>query len=277
MIHELFPVTFDNHYDSNKKPEENSPIMLFYDDKIMVGEKEGKIYYPRYKEVQDKISEYVYLFSENDKAYYLGNPICPGDQLPGYSPVIPRNLRGAKPVGEAFAAMTALHLFRWYKNARYCGCCGQKTVLDQEERMMKCPSCGNQIYPRISPAIIVAVTDGEKLLLTRYARRLKGHYALVAGFIEIGETAEECVRREVMEETGIHIKDIKYYASQPWGFDGNLMLGFTARLDGTHKINLDRQELSDAVWLLPEEIGEIEDHSSLTREMIHRFKEGTLF
>ena len=142
--------------------------------------------------------------------------------------------------------------------------------------MMRCPTCGNLMFPKISPAIIVAVTDGERLLLTKYAGRKTAAYALVAGFIEIGETAEECVAREVFEETGLHIKDIRYYGSQPWGFDGNLMLGYTAQLDGTHEIELDQNELATAVWLKPEEIPDIADYSSLTREMIRRFKYGHL-
>ncbi len=252
-------------------------MLLFYGEKVMIGKKDEVIYYPKYYEIEKQIDGVVYLFSEDENDYYLGKPNCPAEQIKGYIPVSARELRGAYPVNEAFAAMTAQHLYRWYQNSKYCGRCGHKTVLHKTERMAKCPSCHNQIYPRISPAIIVAVTDGERLLLTKYAGKLKKHYALVAGFVEIGETAEECVRREVMEEVGIHIKDIRYYASQPWGYEGNLMLGFTARLDGSHKITLDKEELSTAVWLKPEEIGEIEDRSSLTREMIHRFKKGRLF
>lgn len=281
MIHEFSPVHFDNQYNPEKTPHKDSKMMLFYDNKILVGKREKEIYFPCYEEAKELVGDLIYLFSEDDKDYYLGRPKGTAEELkkhmPDYSPVPARELRGESPNYEAFAAMTALHLQRWYDGARFCGRCGHKTAPHPIERMMECPACGNKIYPRISPAIIVAVTDGEKLLLTKYAGRLKGHYALVAGFVEIGETAEECVRREVMEEVGIHIRDIRYYASQPWGYDGNLMLGYTAWLDGSHKINLDQKELSSAVWLSPEEIGEVEDHSSLTREMIYRFKEGRLF
>lgn len=279
MIHEFWPVHFDNQYDGKKKPDDQSRMMLFFDRELMIIERDGEINYPCYKDVKNQIKEWVYLFSEDDREYFLGNPNCSVEDISVdcYNLVSPRELRGARPTYEAFAGMTAFHLFSWYERAQYCGRCGHKTTLHPTLRMMECPACKNQIFPRISPAIIVAVTDGERLLLTKYANRLRGHYALVAGFVEIGETAEECVRREVMEEVGIHIKDIKYYDSQPWGYDGNLMLGFTARLDGSHKIQLDRQELSTAVWLKPEEIGEISDHSSLTREMIRRFKKGELF
>lgn len=87
---------------------------------------------------------------------------------------------------------------------------------------MRCPSCGNTMFPKISPAIIVAVTDDKnRLLVTKYAGRTSDQYALVAGFVEIGETLEECVQRELMEEVGIRVKDIRYYASQPWGCVGN--------------------------------------------------------
>ena len=142
---------------------------------------------------------------------------------------------------------------------------------------MRCPSCGNMMFPKISPAIIVAVTDdNNRLLLTKYAGKTQDQYALVAGFVEIGETLEECVQRELMEEVGIKVKDIRYYASQPWGFAGNLMVGFTAKLDGSDQIHLDENELGLARWLTPEEIPEIEDYSSLTREMIRRFKHGCL-
>ena len=98
----------------------------------------------------------------------------------------------------------------------------------------------------------------------------------MAGFVEIGETLEECVQRELMEEVGIRVKDIRYYASQPWGCVGNLMVGFTAKLDGSDQIHLDKTELGLAKWLTPEEVPEIDDYSSLTREMIRRFKHGCL-
>lgn len=141
---------------------------------------------------------------------------------------------------------------------------------------MRCPACGNLVFPRIAPAIVAAVQHDGKLLLTKYAHG-DGNYALVAGFVEIGETAEECVAREVMEETGLRVKNVRYYDSQPWGFAGNLMLAYTAELDGEDaEINCDESELAVAEWVSPEKIPEIFDYSSLTREMIRRFREGKL-
>ena len=141
---------------------------------------------------------------------------------------------------------------------------------------MCCPSCGNMVFPKIAPAVLAAVRHNGQLLLTKYAHG-DGNYALVAGFVEIGETAEQCVAREVMEETGLRVKNITYYDSQPWGFAGNLMLAYTAELDGEDDtIRVDRSELALAEWVAPEEIPEISDYNSLTREMIRRFRLGKL-
>ena len=275
MIHEIAPEILDNQY-RRENIQDDSSIMLFFEGRLLLSTKNGQISYPRYAQVKNKIGRYVYLFSLSGRGYFLAEPLFTETEYEGFQAVTAIQLRDKQPVSEAFAGMTALHLYRWYASVQFCGCCGNRAKHDENQRMMRCPSCGYMMFPKISPAIIVAVTDGERLLLTKYAGRKTAAYALVAGFIEIGETAEECVAREVFEETGLHIKNIRYYGSQPWGFDGNLMLGYTARLDGTHKIELDQNELSTAVWLKPEEIPEIADSSSLTREMIRRFKHGRL-
>jgi NAD+ diphosphatase len=132
------------------------------------------------------------------------------------------------------------------------------------------------VYPRIAPAVLAAVFHDGKLLVTKYARGDR-NYALVAGFVEIGETAEQCVAREVFEETGLRVKNIHYYDSQPWGFAGNLMLAYTAELDGEDEtIRRDASELAVAEFVAPEELTDISDFNSLTREMIRRFKERRL-
>lgn len=135
-------------------------------------------------------------------------------------------------------------------------------------------TAGNLIYPKIAPAILVAVTHGDKLLMTRYQGRAYKGYALIAGFTEIGETAEDTVRREVMEEVGLRVKDIRYYGSQPWGMDSNLLMGFYARLDGEAEIHMDRQELSQAGRYRRDEISLRPDGYSLTNHMIQAFLRG---
>ena len=173
-----------------------------------------------------------------------------------------------------YAAMTAWHLYHWYRCNRFCGNCGSRTVHDDKERMLRCPECGNMIFPRISPAVIVAVTHGDRLLLSKYAGRAYTRYALLAGYTEIGETLEQTVQREVMEEVGLKVKNIRYYKSQPWGVDGNVLMGFYCDLDGSDQIRIDETELSMAQWFERNAIPAKDDGISLTREMIRVFEEG---
>lgn len=143
---------------------------------------------------------------------------------------------------------------------------------DAKERMMYCEKCGNMEYPKICPATIIGVTDGNRILLSKYAGRSFKKYALLAGFAEIGETIEETVRREVMEEVGLKVKNIRYYKSQPWSFSDTLLMGFYCDLDGEDNITLDREELALAQWFDRDEIPVEPSRDSLTNEMIMRFK-----
>ncbi len=173
-----------------------------------------------------------------------------------------------------YAMMTAWHLYNWYRLNRFCGGCGAATVHDDKERMLRCPVCGNMIFPRINPAVIVAVTDGDRLVMTKYAGRNYAHYALIAGFTEIGETVEQTVQREVMEEVGLKVKNLRYYKSQPWGVDGNVLMGFYCDLDGDDQIHLDENELAVGEWHYRHSLPAEDDGYSLTREMIRVFGEG---
>ncbi len=140
--------------------------------------------------------------------------------------------------------------------------------------MLLCPHCGNMIFPKICPAVIIAVTDGDRLLLSKYAGRAFTRYALIAGYTEIGETLEQTVAREVMEEVGLKVKNIRYYKSQPWGVDGNILAGFYCDLDGSDQIHLDETELSMAGWYPRDDLPAKDDGISLTREMVRIFGEG---
>ena len=168
--------------------------------------------------------------------------------------------------------MTAYHLYTWYRDNRFCGRCGHETEIYETERAMHCPECGNLIYPKIAPAIIVGVTDGTRIVMTRYAGREYKGTALIAGFCEIGETAEDTVRREVMEEVGLEVTDIRYYRSQPWGFDSNLLLGYFCCVKGSLAIHRDTGELAAAEWVDRQEIDQTPNQLSLTAEMISYFR-----
>lgn len=196
---------------------------------------------------------------------------CPEDDY-AYEPT--RQLRQLQSKNVCFGVMTAWHLYNWYRSNRFCGCCAAATVHDDKERMLRCPNCGNMIFPRISPAVIIAVTDGDRLLLSKYAGRSYTRYALLAGYTEIGETLEQTVEREVLEEVGLHVKNIRYYKSQPWGVDGNVLMGFYCDLDGNDTICLDRTELAMAQWFERNALPAHDDGISLTREMIRIFEEG---
>ena len=139
-----------------------------------------------------------------------------------------------------------------------------------------CPECGQTEYPKISPAIIVAIKNKDKLLMSRYARGTYRNYALIAGFVEIGETFEDCVRREVMEEVGLKVKNIRYYKSQPWAFSDTEMIGFTAELDGDAPIRLAADELSEAGWFTRDEIVESGHYIRVGHELMKAFKEGNI-
>ena len=215
---------------------------------------------------------YVFRMEGENYFIWMGRAGECGDSQ--YTYEMGRGLRYANSREICYACMTAWHLYNWYASNRYCGRCGSRTVHDAKERMVRCESCGQMIFPRISPAVIVAVTDGDRLLLTKYAGRAFTHYALIAGYTEIGETMEQTVQREVMEEVGLKVKNIRYYKSQPWGVDGNVLMGFYCDLDGSDEVRLDQQELAVAEWHHRDALPAKDDGFSLTREMIRVFEEG---
>ena len=216
--------------------------------------------------------QYVFRLHDRNHFLWLGQAgACP-DGAYRYEKV--RTIRQMVSKDICFAAMTGWHLYNWYTANRFCGRCGGKTVHGEAERVLRCPDCGNTIYPRINPAVIVAVTDGDRIVFTKYAGRSFTRYALIAGFTEIGETLEQTVQREVMEEVGLRVKNIRYYKSQPWGVDGNILMGFFCDLDGDDTITMDEQELSVAEWHHRKALPAQDDGISLTREMMRIFGEG---
>ena len=271
MIQDIKPHVLNNHYEK-KKPQDGSLVLVIRDNDILCRYDDiiKDVVFPCIKEFREP-SDMTYLFSIDEDDYFMVN----GEELPeGYQFYsINRFLRdNVKTDYKVFAAFTAYHLEKWYDANRYCGKCGHKTVHDDKERALRCPDCGNVIYPRINPAVIVGVRNGDKLLLTRYARGY-GHNALVAGFTEIGETVEETVRREVREETGLEVKNITYYKSQPWGIAQDILMGFYCDVEGDDTITMDPSELKYAQWVQREDIVLQPGEYSLTNEMMKMFKE----
>lgn len=272
MLQDIAPRQYHVEY-TPCEPTEKSPCFVFRDREILETLRAGTVALPTWRELRNYVGEPRFLFRIDDEAYFQAE--LTGETIPdGFDW---RDLRGdrqgkSKPLH--FAETTAYHLSVWYRDNRYCGRCGDRTRQDRKERMLRCPKCGNMIFPRIAPAVIVAVTDGDRLLMTRYQGRPYKGLALIAGFNEVGETIEDTVRREVMEEVGLHVTDIRFCGSQPWGSEANLLLGFFARLEGSAEIHLDRFELSQAGWYAREEIDIEFDDYSLTNDMMTAFKEG---
>jgi NAD+ diphosphatase len=171
------------------------------------------------------------------------------------------------------AAARALEISEWDLTHRFCGSCGSPTALKHGERALECTSCGQLNYPRISPAVIVAVTRGQHILLARARRFPPGMYSVLAGFVEPGETLEECVVREVCEETGIGVKNLRYFASQPWPFPHSLMVAFTAEYD-SGEIHVDPSELVDAKWYTADCLPGLPDPITVARKLINWFTAG---
>jgi len=279
MIQDISPYRYRVEYE-NAAPQADSPV-LFYDGNRVFLKKDA----PRlfcYREAAGKVNPdgLQYLFAVETAAgerrsFFLVSreedvrALTQG--LAGsWEPV--RVFRTLQPRVEAFAIITGYQLYGWYRDTRYCGRCGGKLEHDEKERMMRCPACGNMVYPKISPAVIVGVIHKDRLLMTKYAGRDYTRYALIAGFNEVGETIEETVHREVLEEVGIRVINLKFYKSQPWSLTSTLLMGFYAELDGSDEIHLDDGELSVGEWLTRDEIEEDSNQESLTWEMIENFK-----
>ena len=277
MFQDISP--FQYHVEYHKDLPEPGDLLLVFGEKGVYTKDPESLAFPAAGTLgEEYINDLRYLFSVDETRYYMPEPgtDLPETCLTGLTEVPVMRLRGAAPKERAFAAAVGSQLNRWYRRNRFCGACGNPMEHDSRERAMRCPICGEIYYPVIAPSVIVGVTNGEKLLVTRYAERhLPGnHYALVAGYIETGETPEDAVRREVMEEVGLRVKNIRYYKSQPWPFSGSMLLGYYCDLDGSDRITLEEDELSEGRFLPREELPEVPDSPSLTGEMIENFRTG---
>ena len=176
-----------------------------------------------------------------------------------------------------WCSIVAFQLMNWYEQNKFCGKCGALNVHKHDERAMICPSCQITIYPKISPAIIVAILCNDKILLARGASFRDDFYSLVAGYVDIGESIEDAVIREVKEEVGLDIKNIRYYKSQPWPFSGSMMIGFIADADEEQPIRIDNDEIIAAAWFTRNNLPNHPANRSIAGELIEKFVNGELY
>lgn len=181
-----------------------------------------------------------------------------------------RPLFGALPDDLFVLAGRAAQIVAWDRDHRFCGRCGAPTEDHPRERAKRCPACGMLQFPRLSPAVITLVEREGEVLLARSPHFAPGMYSVLAGFVEPGESLEEAVAREIDEEVGIAVQDVRYFGSQPWPFPHSLMIGFTAMYAGG-EIRMDEREIADAGWFTPENLPGLPGKISISRRLIDAY------
>lgn len=248
-------------------------LFVFRKDRLRVSDENGHLTIPRSREAMYPSGDYpeTHFFGWwNAVPCYFAEEHA--DRTPNdsssYQPI--RSLVPLLSTEALLVAGRAFHLLNWERTSRYCGRCGASMERLSDERAKRCLECGLIVYPRISPAVIVAVVKDDKLLLASNGKIPGKRYSVLAGFVEPGETLEECVSREVKEESGIDVCDIRYFASQPWPFPDSLMVGFTARY-AAGDLKIDEKELTDAGWYRADALPNIPGPFSISRALIDWF------
>jgi NAD+ diphosphatase len=257
----------------SKERSEPSWWFMFQGDKLLICQKPESLTLP-------------FLIDLNDlglivlRQHYLGqldnHPCYTGEVAEGTIPPTGMNFEGLRQVyGRLdedlfWIAARAIQIVDWDRTHQFCGRCGVPLRIKTTERAKECPQCGLLQFPRLAPAIIVLVERGNELLLARSRHFLPGMYSVLAGFVEPGESLEEAVVREVKEEVGVDVKDIKYFGSQPWPFPHSLMIGFTATYAGS-EIRLDDSEIEEAGWFTVDNLPRIPGKISIARKLIDWF------
>lgn len=277
MIQDIFPNRFSNNYHANQNIEGKDFILHFRGNSLLLKTNGDEFEIPQKKdfsEITDK-TERTFLFTLNDVSCFLIWDDLKADELHFIHKEI-SFFRTIRQQEIAWVSIVGYHLMNWYSQNKFCGKCGAKTQLKPDERAIICPECHTTVYPKISPAIIVAIICNNKILLARNTNFPGSWYSLIAGYADIGETLEETVKREVNEEVGLNIKNIRYYKSQPWPLSGSMMIGFTAEADEDQPIIIDHKEIAEAAWFSRGNLPNHPSTISIAGEMIDKFEKGKL-
>jgi len=250
----------------------DSIIILFSGNNIYLKKKAAIYDLPNYSEIEVSISNSFYLGSLVQKPLWVINtPTIDFSQQ--------KNKLEKLTLREAFNILSldqialigmAFQLLRWNRTCNFCSNCGEKLVLSDLERAKICDHCDKVFYPRINPCIIVSIRKENQILLARSPRFPEKKFSVIAGFVEIGETLETCVAREIKEEVGVSVQNIQYFKSQNWPFPNSLMIAFTADyLSGD--IEIDNREIVEANWYTKETLPNIPDNYTVAGQLINAF------
>ncbi len=252
-----------------------SPVFVTNGDQLLLTrESSGALCLPTFEQLAANTDNGMAIGRCNQRSHFL----LP--QTASYSPGIGewfnvRQLVGLLNAGLFMLAGRAIQLQHWLNEHRYCGRCGAACYKHHRELAMACPDCGFFQYPRINPCIIVLITRQDKALLAQGVRFPDGLYSCLAGFIEAGETAEEAVQREVREEVGIEIADLRYYGSQAWPFPHSLMLGYHARWKAGD-ITPQKEEIVTADWFTRDQLPTVPGKGSIAHDLIEAWRVNTV-
>jgi NAD+ diphosphatase len=269
-VPDVSPPRFLPGHDAPERPRDSALLFVARGLELLVAEREGAIHVPTGAELPALAAEALFLGTlDGVDCYAVALP--QGTEPPaGLKLVSARGLFLRLDDALLGVAGRALAVAEWDILHRFCGRCGQLTVLVPGERARRCPACRTPFYPRIAPAVIVLITRGDSMLLARNANFPEPFFSTLAGFVDIGESLEDTVLREVKEEVGVDVKNLRYFGSQPWPFGRSLMLGFTAEYAGGD-IHVDGQEIAEAAWFTPDNLPRIPPRLSIARQLIDAF------
>ena len=238
---------------------ELSLAYIFHHQQLLV---DANFQLPKVEKLADDL-----CFNPGDQI--IARDLLPDESIPeGYQLIPIRQLISQWNKVQFEQASRALQLLEWRRNHKFCSHCGHETEVHPFEYAMVCPACGYHQYPRVQPCIITVITRGDdEILLAKNAKNTSNMYGLIAGFVEVGETLEEAVKRETLEEVGLVVKNVKYLSSQPWPFPSNLMIAFQAEYE-SGEIVLQEEEISDAKFFKFDALPETPFSGSIAHAMI---------